>query len=66
MTINSQNYQDANGRKPKGYGAWSFLIGRRPGEYTEVSFAGTYSEACRQAKAEAKTIGGASSITLQS
>ncbi len=66
MTINSQNYQDANGRKPKGHGAWSFLIGRRPGEYTEVSFTGTYSECCHQVICLARTIGGASSITLQS
>lgn len=66
MTINTQNYQDAHGRKPKGHGAWTFLIGRRPGEYTEVNFAGIYSEACRKAKVKAKMIGGASSIAVLS
>jgi hypothetical protein len=66
MTISTQNYEDTYGRKPKGHGAWSFLIGRRPGEYTMVSFTGTYSECLRMAKAEAKQIGGASSITVLS
>lgn len=66
MTISTQNYEDTHGRKPRGRGQWAFSIGRRPGESTMVTCNGSYSECCRQAKAEAKTIGGASSITVLS
>jgi hypothetical protein len=64
MKIDTENYRDEHGKSPKGHGAWAFLIGRRPGEFTQVTHSGTYAEACRFARSEAKMIGGSSSITL--
>jgi uncharacterized protein YbjQ (UPF0145 family) len=66
MTVSTQNYSATYGHSPRPsqLGAWSFLIGGREGEYTEFQFTGTYREALRRVKAEAKTIGRASSITV--
>ena len=59
-------YEAAHGRKPRPSqdGVWSFLITRRPGEATPFQTSGTYREAARAVIAEAKTIGGASKITV--
>ena len=50
--------------RPSQDSVWSFLITRRPGEATPFQTSGTYREATRAVIAEAKTIGGASKITV--
>ena len=67
MTVSTSNYEELHGRKPKPsqHGHWTFMIERRPGEYTDFQTTGTYRDALRDAKAEAKQIGGASRITVQ-
>lgn len=42
------------------------MIERRPGEYTDFQTTGTYRDALRDARSEAKQIGGASRIIVQS
>ncbi len=66
MTIVTSIYEAAHGRKPRPSQdqVWSFLITRRPGEATTFQTSGTYREATRTVKAEAKTIGGASKIIV--
>ena len=66
MTIVTNIYEAAHGRKPRPSQdqVWSFLITRRPGEATPFQTSGTYREAARAVIAEAKTIGGASKITV--
>ena len=66
MTIITETYQSVHGRKPSPSqrGMWFFIITRRPGETTTFQTTGTYIEASRAAKAEAKLIGGASKITV--
>lgn len=67
MTVNTQEYRDSHGRNPKPsqYGLWIFAIERR-GAFTTFSATGTYRDAVRAARAEAKLIGGASEIHVQS
>lgn len=64
MRIETTDYEATYGRRPRGMGLWAFGIQRRPGEWTEVYHTGTYTEAARHAKAEAKTIGGAYRIVV--
>lgn len=66
MTVNTENYQATHGRKPSASrqpGLWVFII-RRGGSYTQVQKSGTYRDALRQARAEARTIGGAEEIIV--
>jgi len=42
-----------------------FLIERRQGEFTNHQATGTFSEAAKSARAEARLIGGASRIIVQ-
>lgn len=65
MTINTDNYRSTHGRNPKPsqYGTWSFAIGRA-GAYTPFMTTTTYREAIREARAEARMIGGASEIIV--
>jgi hypothetical protein len=67
MTVSTSNYEETHGSKPKPsqHGLWIFTIERRPGEYTDFQTSGTYRDALRDAKAEAKQIGGASHIIVQ-
>ena len=66
MTIVTSIYETAHGRKPRPSqdSVWSFLITRRPGEAITFQTSGTYREAARAVKAEAKIVGGASKITV--
>jgi len=67
MRITTENYESTHGRKPRPSqsGLWVFLIERREGEFTEFRASGTYRDALRDAKAEARMIGGASLIIAQ-
>ena len=67
MTIATETYQGTHGCKPSPSqrGLWFFLIERRSGECTQIQTTGTYAEASRYAKEEAKMIGGASRIIVQ-
>jgi hypothetical protein len=66
MTINTENYEATHGRKPKPsqYGAWIFSLCR---DHASTSFTatGTYRDALRDAKAEAKQISGINLIVVQ-
>jgi hypothetical protein len=66
MKVNTDNYREEHGQNPRPSqtGLWVFSIGGRPGEYTEFKYRGSYRTAVHEAKAEAKLIGRASSITL--
>ena len=68
MIVTTSNYEETHGSKPKPshHSLWTFMIERRPGEYTDFQTTGTYRDALRDAKAEAKQIGGASRIIVQS
>ena len=68
MTVTTSNYEEMHGSKPKPsqHRLWTFTIERRPGEYTDFQTTATYRDALRDAKAEAKQIGGASRIIVQS
>jgi hypothetical protein len=68
MTVTTSNYEETHGSKPKPcqHRLWTFTIERRPGEYTDFQTTATYRDALRDAKAEAKQIGGASRIIVQS
>jgi hypothetical protein len=67
MTVNTSQYRAAHGRNPRPsqYGLWFFQIERR-GAYTIFQTTATYKDAIRKAKAEAKTIGGATEIHVNS
>ena len=67
MRITTENYESTHGSKPQPSqsGLWVFLIERREGEFTEFRASGTYQDALRDAKAEARMIGGASLIIPQ-
>ena len=64
ITVETSRYEFSHGHKPRPslYGWWWFAIERRPGEFTEFQTHATYRNALRQAKAEAKLIGGARRI----
>jgi|tagenome__1003787_1003787.scaffolds.fasta_scaffold19414760_3 hypothetical protein len=64
MRIGTSNYEWTHGRKPRGHGLWTFLVQRREGEWTELRASGSYVEACRAVKAEAKGIGGISKMVV--
>lgn len=65
MTVSTSLYESSHGHKPRGRGLWAFLIERRPGEYTEFWSNGSYTEAIRACKVEARQIGGVSRIIPQ-
>jgi hypothetical protein len=67
MTVNTSQYLAAHGHNPRPsqYGLWMFMIERR-GAYTTFQATATYREACRLAKAEARTIGGVTGIYVGS
>ena len=58
MTIctNIEPYFASHWRNPRGCGLWAFTL-HRGGSYTEFMAHGSYTEALRQAKAEAKQLG---------
>jgi hypothetical protein len=64
MRIETEQYEWSHGRKPRGHGLWTFNVQRREGEWTELRASGSYAEACRVARAEAKGIGGASRMVV--
>jgi hypothetical protein len=50
--VNTDKYEAAYSKKPRGYGAWFFCVERRPeetGVSNSRSFTGTYAEARKQA-----------------
>ena len=69
MAINVEThvYEFSHGKKPRGKGLWAFSILRSPGVYTPfvASRAMSYGEACQEARAEAKLIGGANRIIVE-
>ena len=67
MIIGTSIYEEAHGSKPKPIqdGIWVFAITRRPGETTPFQTTTTYREAVKAVKAEAKTIGGVSKVTVR-
>ncbi len=48
IEISTSEFQFAHGRKPRGRGHWAFYL---PDDPEPVFFNGTYTEACRLAKA---------------
>lgn len=64
MMVDTHNYRMSHGRgpMPSQRGLWMFTVVRRDGASTTISASGTYTEALRAAKAEARTIGGAETI----
>jgi hypothetical protein len=67
MTVNTSQFRAAHGHNPRPsqYGLWMFQIERR-GAYTLFQTTATYKDAIREAKAEAKMIGGANEIIVES
>jgi hypothetical protein len=67
ITVTTSLYEGVHGHKPRPSvrAVWVFLIERRPGEFTEFQTTDTYRDALREAKAEAKLIGGARRIIPQ-
>lgn len=67
MKVNTEHYRDSNGHNPKPSqsGLWMFMVVRSDGAGTMISKQGSYREALRAAKAEARTIGGAETIYPQ-
>jgi hypothetical protein len=63
MTVNTSQYRDTHGHNPRPsqHGLWVFQIERR-GAYTLFQTTATYRDAIREARAEAKMIGGATEI----
>jgi hypothetical protein len=66
MTVNTSQYREAHGRNPRPsqHGLWMFQIERR-GAYTLFQTTAAYRDAIREAKAEAKMIGGATEIIVE-
>ena len=50
------HYEFANGHRPKGFGAWSFGLGRN-GAWTEFRFTGNYTDGKKAAIREARGLG---------
>jgi hypothetical protein len=50
------HFEFANGHRPKGYGCWSFGLGRN-GAWTEFRFQGTYVDGKKAAIRETRGIG---------
>ena len=65
--VTTECYEAHTGHKPRPSqtGIWDFMIQRREGEFTEFRANGSYRAALREAKAEAKLIGGATLIIPQ-
>jgi len=66
MHIKTENYEWTHGRKPRGDGHWAFEIKLFMGDVLQFRVPGTYSEACKKVKAEARAIDDVSSITVLS
>ena len=55
LRVDTHPYFSSHWRNPRGRGLWAFTL-HRGGSYTEFMAHGTYTEALRQAKAEAKQL----------
>lgn len=68
MAINTELYEASHGTKPsrnKEDGLWIFSIGDGRGAWTRFEHTGTWAEASKAARAEAKMIGRAREIVVQ-
>ena len=54
--FSAERYKAEHGKRPQGYGRWSFSLGRR-GAWTGFSITAKYSDAKRAAMREAKRLG---------
>ena len=55
IQVDTRSYQASHGKTPRGRGGWIFAFD--PDEEKTKNFNGTYQEALKQAKAEAKKMG---------
>ncbi len=49
-------FEFINGRRPRGFGLWSFTLGRN-GSWTKFQYTGTYTEAKHEAISLARSLG---------
>lgn len=66
LKVSSEIFRAVHGHRPRGYGDWTFAIERNQGDYTCFRRIGQYADVLKAAKAEAKLIGGATRIIIDS